>query len=165
MQQDETAATAMQNLIAKIFQEPTKFAALAGKSVKEFTTLLKTDANEALLQFFGAMKKHGGFDSLAPMFDKMGMDGSRCVSVFSVMADKLADIKTAQDIANDAYAKGTSWQRATTCGQVHYKWCESTDKNSLPIDCLHQGPYWHTCSICGFSRCSFYGICKKYYRG
>ena len=108
MQQDETAATAMQNLIAKIFQEPAKFAALAGKSVKEFTTLLKTDANEALLQFFGAMKKHGGFDSLAPMFDQMGMDGSRCVSVFSVMADKLADIKTAQDIANDAYAKGTS---------------------------------------------------------
>lgn len=108
MQQDETAATAMQNLIAKIFQEPAKFAALAGKSVKEFTTLLKTDANEALLQFFGAMKKHGGFDSLAPMFDQMGMDGSRCVSVFSVMADKLADIKTAQDIANEAYAKGSS---------------------------------------------------------
>ena len=108
MQQDETAATAMQNLIAKIFQEPAKFAALAGKSVKEFTTLLKTDANEALLQFFGAMKKHGGIGSLAPMFAQMGMDGYRCVSVFSVMADKLADIKTAQDIANEAYAKGSS---------------------------------------------------------
>ena len=108
MQQDEAAATAMQNLIAKMFQDPAKFAALAGKSVKEFSSLLKNDANEALLQFFGAMKKHGGFESLAPMFDQMGMDGSRCVAVFSVMADKLADIKTAQDIANEAYAKGSS---------------------------------------------------------
>lgn len=108
MQQDEAAATAMQNLIAKMFQDPAKFAALAGKSVKEFSSLIKNDANEALLQFFGAMKQRGGFDSLAPMFDQMGMDGSRCAAVFSVMADKLADIKTAQDIANDAYAKGTS---------------------------------------------------------
>lgn len=108
MQQDEAAATAMQNLIAKMFQEPAKFATLAGKSVKEFSSLLKNDANEALLQFFGAMKKHGGFDSLAPMFDQMGLDGSRCVAVFSVMADKLADIKTAQDIANEAYSKGSS---------------------------------------------------------
>lgn len=108
MQQDEAAATAMQNLIAKMFQEPAKFAALAGKSVKEFSTLLKTDANEALLQFFGAMRSQGGFEKLAPMFDKMGMDGSRCVAVFSVMADKLADVKTAQDIANRAYADGSS---------------------------------------------------------
>lgn len=108
MQQDEAAATAMQNLIAKMYQEPAKFAALAGKSVKEFSNLLKTDANEALLQFFGAMKKQGGFESLAPMFDQMGMDGSRCVAVFSVMADKLADIKTAQDTANRAYEQGTS---------------------------------------------------------
>ncbi len=108
MQQDEAAATAMQNLIAKMFQDPAKFAALAGKSVKEFSSLLKNDANEALLQFFGAMKQRGGFDSLAPMFDQMGMDGSRCAAVFSVMADKLADIKTAQNIANRAYADGSS---------------------------------------------------------
>ncbi len=108
MQQDETAATAMQNLITKMFQNPAKFAALAGKSVKEFTDLLKTDANEALLQFFGAMKKNGGFAQLAPMFDEMKMDGSRAVGVLSVMADKLADVKTAQDIANKSYADGRS---------------------------------------------------------
>ena len=108
MQQDEAAATAMQNLIDKMFQDPAKFAALAGKSVKEFSSLLKNDANEALLQFFGAMKKHGGFESLAPMFDQMGMDGSRCVAVFSVMADKLASVKAAQDIANQAYVDGSS---------------------------------------------------------
>lgn len=108
MQQDETAATAMQNLITKMFQQPAKFAALAGKSVKEFTNLLKNDANEALIQFFGAMRKNGGFAQLAPMFDEMKMDGSRAVGVLSVIADKLADVKVAQETANRAYASGQS---------------------------------------------------------
>lgn len=108
MQQDETSATAFQNLLTKMFQEPAKFAKLAGKNVKEFSNLLKTDANEALLQFLGAMKKQGGFDKLAPMFEQMNLDGSRATGVLSVMADKLADIKTAQDLANKAYNDGTS---------------------------------------------------------
>lgn len=108
MQQDETSATAFQNLLTKMFQEPAKFAKLAGKNVKEFSNLLKTDANEALLQFLGAMKKHGGFAKLAPMFEQMNLDGSRATGVLSVMADKLADIKTAQDLANKAYNDGTS---------------------------------------------------------
>lgn len=108
MQQDETSATAFKNLLTKMFQEPAKFAKLAGKNVKEFSNLLKTDANEALLQFLGAMKKQGGFDKLAPMFEQMNLDGSRATGVLSVMADKLADIKTAQDLANKAYNDGTS---------------------------------------------------------
>ncbi|KXB86079.1 phage tail tape measure protein, TP901 family [Prevotella sp. DNF00663] len=108
MQQDETAATAMQGLITKMFQDPAKFAKLAGESVKDFTTLLKTDANEALLKFFGAMKNKGGFDKLAPMFEAMKMDGARATGVLSVMADKLEDVKTAQNLANKAYAEGTS---------------------------------------------------------
>lgn len=108
MQQDETAATAMMNLIAKIFQEPTKFAQIAGIEVQKFTNLLKTDANQALLDFFAALKSQGGFAQLAPMFEAMNLDGSRAVGVMTVMADKLDDIKTAQSIANSAYSEGTS---------------------------------------------------------
>lgn len=108
MQQDETAATAMQGLITKMFQNPAKFAKLAGQSVKEFTNLLKTDANSALLKFFAAMKQKGGFAELAPMFDSMKMDGARATGVLSVMADKLADVKKAQALANKSYSDGTS---------------------------------------------------------
>lgn len=108
MQQDETAATAMSNLIAKIFQDPTKFAQIAGIEVQKFTNLLKTDANQALLDFFAALKSQGGFAQLAPMFEAMNLDGSRAVGVMTVMADKLDDIKTAQSIANTAYSEGTS---------------------------------------------------------
>lgn len=108
MQQDETAATAMSGLISKMFQNPAKFAKLAGQNVKEFSKLLKTDANEALLRFFAAMKAKGGFAQLAPMFEKMNLDGTRSVGVLSVMADKLDDVKKAQVLANQAYASGTS---------------------------------------------------------
>lgn len=108
MQQDETAATAVQNLLAKMFQNSAKFAKIAGLNVKEFAKTLKTDANTALLQFLQAMRAKGGFADLAPMFEEMKMDGSRATGVLTVLADKLDDIKTAQDLATQAYADGTS---------------------------------------------------------
>lgn len=108
MQQDETAATAVQNLLAKMFQDSAKFAKIAGLNVKEFAKTLKTDANTALLQFLQAMRSKGGFADLAPMFEEMKMDGSRATGVLTVLADKLGDIKTAQDLATQAYADGTS---------------------------------------------------------
>lgn len=108
MQQDETAATAVQNLLAKMFQDSAKFAKIAGLNVKEFANTLKNDANGALLQFLAAMRAKGGFADLAPMFEEMKMDGSRATGVLTVLADKLDDIKTAQNLANEAYAEGTS---------------------------------------------------------
>lgn len=108
MQQDETAATAVQNLLAKMFQDSAKFAKIAGLNVKEFANTLKTDANTALLQFLAAMRSKGGFAELAPMFEEMKMDGSRATGVLTVLADKLDDVKTAQQLASDAYEEGTS---------------------------------------------------------
>lgn len=108
MQQDETSATAVQNLLAKMFQDSAKFAKIAGLNVKEFANTLKKDANTALLQFLAAMRSKGGFAELAPMFEEMKMDGSRATGVLTVLADKLDDVKTAQQLANDAYEEGTS---------------------------------------------------------
>lgn len=108
MQQDETAATAVQNLLAKMFQDSAKFAKIAGLNVKEFANTLKKDANTALLQFLAAMRSKGGFAELAPMFEEMKMDGSRATGVLTVLADKLDDVKTAQQLASDAYEEGTS---------------------------------------------------------
>ena len=108
MQQDETAATAVQNLLAKMFQDSAKFAQIAGLNVKEFAKTLKEDANGALLQFLAAMRAKGGFADLAPIFEEMKMDGSRATGVLTVLADKLDDIKTAQNLASEAYSEGTS---------------------------------------------------------
>lgn len=108
MQQDETAATAVQNLLAKMFQDSSKFAKIAGLNVKDFAKTLKEDANGALLQFLAAMRAKGGFADLAPMFEEMKMDGSRATGVLTVLADKLDDIKSAQNLASEAYSEGTS---------------------------------------------------------
>ena len=108
MQEAETSATALGQLITKMYQDPAKFAKLAGKNVADFTKLLKTDANKALLEFFNAMKNRGGFAQLAPMFEGMQLNGNRAVGVLSTMAAKLNDVKIAQSIANKAYNDGTS---------------------------------------------------------
>lgn len=108
MQQQEMAATAFQTLMMKMFQEPAKFAKIAGKSVEDFSSLIKKDANEAILQFLDTLHKKGGLDQLAPMFKEMGLDGVRASGVISTMAGKIDDIRTAQKLANDAYRDGTS---------------------------------------------------------
>lgn len=111
MQQDETSATAMSQLITKMYQEPAKFAALAGKDLSEFSRLLREDANGALLAFLANMRAQGGFESLAPMFEQMGLDGTRATAVLTSLADKLADVESMQRLANDAYADAVSIDR------------------------------------------------------
>lgn len=108
MQQQEMAATAFQTLMMKMYQEPAKFAKIAGQSVEEFSSLIKKDANEAILQFLDTLNKKGGLDQLAPMFKEMGLDGVRASGVISTMAGKIDDIRSAQKLANDAYRDGTS---------------------------------------------------------
>lgn len=108
MQQQEMAATAFQTLMMTMYQEPAKFAKIAGQSVEEFSSLIKNDANEAILQFLDTLSKKGGLDQLAPMFKEMGLDGVRASGVISTMAGKIDDIRTAQKLANDAYRDGTS---------------------------------------------------------
>lgn len=108
MQQEEMAATAFQTLMLKMYQEPAKFAKMAGKNVSEFTKLIKKDANEAILQFLDSLNSKGGLDKLAPMFKDMGLDGVRASGVISTMAGKVNDIRAAQDLANKSYQEGTS---------------------------------------------------------
>ncbi|MBQ0004985.1 MAG: phage tail tape measure protein [Clostridiales bacterium] len=108
MQQEETSSTALAQLMTKMYTEPQKFAQLAGKSIEDFTRLLKEDANEALLTFLESMRSKGGFDSLAPMFDEMGLSGVRCVGVLSTLATNLDEVRRQQKIASDAFSKGTS---------------------------------------------------------
>lgn len=108
MQQQEMAATAFQTLMMKMYQEPAKFAKIAGQSVEEFSSLIKNDANEAILQFLDTLSKKGGLDQLAPMFKEMGLDGVRASGVISTMAGKIDDIRKAQELANEAYRDGTS---------------------------------------------------------
>ena len=108
MQEEATASTVFSQLITKMYQDPAKFANIAGIEVKKFTKLLKEDANGALLEFMQSMQNKGGFANLAPMFQSMNLDGTRAVGVLSSVATHLDQVRAAQDTATKAYEAGTS---------------------------------------------------------
>lgn len=108
MQAVEMSATALQKFIMKIMAEPAQFAKIAGKDVKEFSELLRTDANAAIIQVLSAMKDKGGFQEMIPIFQEMGLDGARAVGVLSSMAGSLDKVTEAQKIANQAMLEGVS---------------------------------------------------------
>ena len=108
MQEEATSATVFSQLITKMYQEPAKFAKIAGMEVEKFSTLMKTDANEGLMKFMQAMKSRGGFAEMAPMFEEMQLNGTRAVGVLSAVASHLDQVKTAQDLATQSYEAGTS---------------------------------------------------------
>lgn len=108
MQEEATSATVFSQLITKMYQEPAKFAKIAGVEVTKFSNLMKTNANEGLMTFLSAMKSRGGFAEMVPMFEEMQLNGTRAVGVLSAVASHLYQVRTAQDLATQSYASGTS---------------------------------------------------------
>lgn len=108
MLREETSATAYPNILMKMYTSTEAFANAAGIEVQKFTDLLRTDANEALLQFAEGLSKKGGLADLAPLFGDLKTEGAGVSSVLSVMAGKADEIRARQALANKAYQEGTS---------------------------------------------------------
>ena len=108
MLRSEMASTALQGLILKIYQEPAKYAKLAGLDVKKFSDLLATDVNEAVLTFLEQMNRLGGMDKMAPVLDKMSLSGAEAAGVISALAGNIEKVRKEQQQANQAYTDGTS---------------------------------------------------------
>ncbi len=107
---DEMAATAFGNMLTKMQTDTAKFAKIAGKDVKEFSDLLRNDANAAILALADSLKKADP-QTMMKMLDDMGLDGSRAVAVLATMADKIDDVRRHQERATKAYAEATSVQK------------------------------------------------------
>lgn len=108
MQKVEASSTALSQVIVRLYREPAKYAKVAGLDVKEFTDLLKNDANAALIMFLETLNKAGGMDVLSPMFKDMGEDGARAIAALSTLAKHIDEVKSQQEVANRAFAEGTS---------------------------------------------------------
>lgn len=104
----QTASGVFAQLITKMFTDPARFAKAARLDVKSFTDLLKTDANQAILQFLEGLKQNGGFDALAPALKSLKMQGTQAVPVISSLINKMDELKKAQQDARQAYDEGTS---------------------------------------------------------
>ena len=104
----EMSATAVSQLITKMFQDPAKIAKAVGMDVKEFTDMVKTDTNSALLTLLERLNSMGNMDVLAPIFKEMGTDGARASAVLASLAGNIDMVRQQQEVATQAYNEATS---------------------------------------------------------
>ena len=108
MLRSEMASTALSGLIMRIYQEPAKYARLAGMDVEQFTQLVETDVNEAVMSFLSALNKMGGMAQMAPVLKEMQLSGAEAASVISTLAGNVDLVRKEQENANVAFTEGTS---------------------------------------------------------
>lgn len=104
----EMSATALSQLIMKLFQDPAKIAKATGMDLQAFNKVLKEDTNEALLMLLQRLNELGDISALAPVFDSMGTDGERASQVIAALAGNVEMVKKQQQAANVAFKQGTS---------------------------------------------------------
>lgn len=108
MLRSEMASTALQGLILKLYQEPEKYARLAGVQVEAFTKMMEEDANEAVLTFLEALGRLGGMDRMAPVLKEMKLSGAEAAGVIAALAGNVEKVRKEQEGANKAYMEATS---------------------------------------------------------
>ena len=104
----EMSATALSQLIMKLFQDPAKIAKATSMDLQAFNKVLKEDTNEALLMLLLRLNELGDISALAPVFDSMGTDGARASQVIAALAGNVEMVKKQQQAANVAFKQGTS---------------------------------------------------------
>lgn len=104
----EASSTALSQVIVRIYQDPAKYAKVAGMDVQKFSKLVKTDMNAALIEFLSTLKRAGSMDVLSPMFKDMGENGSRAISALSTLSNHIDEVKSQQLVANEAFAEAVS---------------------------------------------------------
>jgi len=104
----EASATVMSQLMTSLYTDTAKIAKAAGLDVKEFSRLVKTDINGALIALFEHLNSFGGMESLASIFEKMGTDGARAQPVLAALAGHIDELKQKQEEAAESFRDGTS---------------------------------------------------------
>lgn len=106
--QAEVAATALSKILQKLYQDPAQMARAAGLDVKEFTNLLKTDANAALIQFAKGMNNLGGMEGMAPVLKDLSITGDGVSRTLMTIAQNTEAVTATQQQATQAFQEATS---------------------------------------------------------
>lgn len=108
-QQSETSSTAIGQTIMAMFKRTETFAQIAGIPLEEFSELLKTDVNEALLKVLEGMQRgEGGLASVTAAMEEMHLNGQRAATVLGSLSKHTDELLSQQEIANKAFTAGTS---------------------------------------------------------
>jgi len=108
-QTSEVSSTVFSQIIPDMFRNTALYAKTAGMSVDKFTTLLNTDANEAMVRLFqGLSGNNAGMAYMVQVLDDLGIEGKRAVSVLGALANNTDLLRETQRQSNFEFAKGTS---------------------------------------------------------
>ena len=105
----ELSSTALMGIMVDMFKKPAEYAAIAKMSVKEFTDLLKTDANEAFIRLLAGLNgSNEGLTEMANKLDGLGVDGKRSISVLATLSQNTELLRKQQELSRQEFEKGTS---------------------------------------------------------
>ncbi|GAA0883284.1 hypothetical protein GCM10009120_18810 [Sphingobacterium siyangense subsp. cladoniae] len=105
----ESSATAVGQFVVGIGADIPKYAKVAGMSVKDFSALLKNDANGALLKVLANAKSAGGgLEVMAKNMGVLEVSGARGIAALSSMAENVDLFRRRQEEAKKALDEGTS---------------------------------------------------------
>lgn len=105
----ESSSTAIGQFIVGIGADIPKYAKVAGMSVKEFSALLKNDANEALLRVLDKAKSAGGgLEVMAKNMGVLEVSGARGIQALNSMAENIDLVRRRQEDSKTALVEGTS---------------------------------------------------------
>ncbi|MFW5583449.1 MAG: phage tail tape measure protein, partial [Bacteroidales bacterium] len=104
----EVAATALSKVMQKMGSDTEKMAKMAGLNVQEFSELVQTDMNAALIEFAKGIGRLGGITEVSPALKELSLTGSGVSSVVNILAQNLDKVATQQDLATRAFNEGTS---------------------------------------------------------
>lgn len=105
----EVSATAMNKVWMDMFKNTSTYAKIAGMSIKDFTELLNTDSNEAMIRFLEGL--NGNNEGLSVMVEKLAdieVGGARGAQALSAIAGQTELLRRRQKTANEALADATS---------------------------------------------------------
>jgi TP901 family phage tail tape measure protein len=108
-QTSEVSSTVFSQLLPDMFKDTATYAGLAGMKVDDFSKLLNTDANEAMIKVLeGLNGNNEGFGAMVNKLDALGLEGKRAISVLGVLANNTDILRQQQAYSNQEFEKGTS---------------------------------------------------------
>ncbi len=108
-QSAEVAGTVMNKLMTDMFVAPGEYAKIANMNVSDFTNLLKTDFNAAMIAFLkGLNGNNAGLDVLAARMSDLDIGGSRGSAAIAGLASNLHVLEKRQQTSNQAMMDASS---------------------------------------------------------
>lgn len=108
-QSAEVAGTVMNKLMTDMFSAPGDYAKIAGMEVKEFTNLLNTDFNAAMIAFLkGLDGNNAGLTVLTQRMSDLDIGGARGSAALAGLASNLHILEQRQNTSNQAMMEATS---------------------------------------------------------